>query len=106
MFQAALQESEQWGRLTESAVGAHLINSCQGTTMEVFYWREGNKEVDFILKKGDHFIPIEVKSSQRRTSLPGIEAFSKYFAPQKKLLVGGQGIPIEEFLLRSPETFF
>ena len=98
-FQEAQQDREMWGRLVESAIGAHLINSSQGTKLSVSYWREGNKEVDFIVRKGKDLAAIEVKSSKRRTSLPGMDAFSQRFRPQKKLLVGGQGISIEEFLL-------
>jgi len=41
---------ELWGRLVESAVGAHLMNASVGGALEVFYWREGDREVDFILR--------------------------------------------------------
>jgi hypothetical protein len=30
--------------------------------------------------------------------LPGMEAFAKHFKPKRKLLVGGQGIALDEFL--------
>ncbi|OJW53934.1 MAG: AAA family ATPase [Alphaproteobacteria bacterium 41-28] len=102
-FKEAQEDREAWGRLVESTIGAHLINSTLGTKIEVSYWREGNKEVDFILRKGENLVALEVKSSQRRTSLPGMEAFSQRFHPQKKLLIGGQGIPLKEFLMTSPE---
>ncbi|MCX7338481.1 MAG: ATP-binding protein [Alphaproteobacteria bacterium] len=102
-FKEAVADRETWGRLVECAVGAHLINTTKGTKIEISYWREGNKEVDFVMRKGEIVVPVEVKSSQKRTSLPGIEAFSKNFSPNKKILVGGQGIPIEEFLQRSPD---
>ncbi|MBI2950995.1 AAA family ATPase, partial [bacterium] len=42
---------------------------------------------------------LEVKSGRRRERLPGLEAFSRAFSPRQKWLVGGQGIPLEEFLL-------
>ncbi|MBM3610541.1 MAG: ATP-binding protein [Alphaproteobacteria bacterium] len=102
-FKQSQDNRELWGRLVESAVGAHLVNSTIGTKTNISYWREGNKEVDFIMSNGDTVIPIEVKSSQKRTALPGIELFSKKFHATKKLLVGGQGISIEEFLLRPAE---
>lgn len=104
-FKEAQEDRESWGRLVESTVGAHLINSTLGNKIETFYWREGNKEVDFIIRKGETTVAIEVKSSQKRTSLPGLKAFSEKFHPQKKLLVGGQGIPLEEFLLTYPEQY-
>jgi hypothetical protein len=105
-FKEAQQDREYWGRLVESAVGAHLINSTIGTRVETFYWREGNKEVDFVVRKGDSLIAIEVKSGMRRESLPGFQAFSQKFNPQTKLLVGGSGIPIEDFLLNYPDHWF
>lgn len=103
-FQEAQLDREEWGRLVESAIGAYLANSILETSMELFYWREGNKEVDFVVRHGEKVLAIEVKSSQKSTSLPGITAFSEKFHPLKKLLVGGQGISIEEFLLTPLET--
>ncbi len=55
-------------------------------------------EVDFVLQRGNVTVAIEVKSGARRTSLPGLEAFAKKYKPRRLLLVGGQGIPLEEFL--------
>jgi predicted AAA+ superfamily ATPase len=105
-FEATRQDGDVWGRLVESAVGAHLVNSTRGTQIEVFYWKEGNYEVDFILQKGDKSLPIEVKSTLKKTSLPGIGAFANNFGSKRALLVGGQGISIEQFLLTNPEAFF
>ncbi len=97
-FREARRTPETWGRLVESAIGAHLINSCRGTEIEVFYWNERNKEVDFILKFGKKVVALEVKSGRKRERLPGMLAFDQAFHPQRKLLVGAQGISIEEFL--------
>lgn len=96
----------QWGRLVESAVGAHLINSLKGSSAEVLYWREGNYEVDFIVKNGEEVLPIEVKGSTNKASLPGMDMFLKTHKKTRTLLVGAQGIPIEEFLLTDPLQFF
>jgi hypothetical protein len=38
-----------------------------------------------------------VNIGARRISLPGLEAFAREFKPARQLLVGGQGIAIEEF---------
>jgi predicted AAA+ superfamily ATPase len=95
---SARSDREYWGRLTESAVGAHLINSCRGTKMEVFYWLERNQEVDFILRSGKDLVALEVKSGRMRTHLPGMEAFSKAFRPKRQLLIGQEGIELEKFL--------
>ena len=69
-----------------------------GTALDVTYWRERNHEVDFVLQRGTECVAIEVKSGRRRESLPGMAAFAKHFSPKKTLLVGAQGIPLEEFL--------
>src|SRR5271155_5359945 len=94
----ARQDGDYWGRLVESCIGAHLMNSSFGTNISVTYWRERNHEVDFILQQGKTMIAIEVKSGGRREMLPGMDAFAKFFKPKRQLLVGGQGIALEEFL--------
>src|SRR5277367_1592848 len=94
----ARQDGDSWGRLVESCIGAHLMNSSFGTNIGVTYWRERNHEVDFVLQQGKTTVAIEVKSGARREALPGMEAFAKLFKAKLQLLVGGQGIPLEEFL--------
>jgi predicted AAA+ superfamily ATPase len=98
-FEEAQKDRESWGRLAESAVGAHLINSAAGTGVELFYWRERGREVDFVLRSGNTVVAIEVKSGSRKEALPGMDAFENAFKPQRKLLVGGDGIPLEKFML-------
>jgi predicted AAA+ superfamily ATPase len=99
----ARQDGDYWGRLVESCVGAHLVNSSFGTDISVTYWRERNHEVDFVLQQGKTIVAIEVKSGRRAETLPGMTAFAQYAKPKRQLLVGGQGIPIEEFLLKPAE---
>lgn len=94
----ARQDGDHWGRLVESCVGAHLLNSSLGTNIQVTYWRERNQEVDFVLKQGKATVAVEVKSGGRREVFPGMEAFARQFKPHRQLQVGGQGIPVEEFL--------
>lgn len=96
----ARADHEFWGRLTESAVGAHLANAAACGVCELFYWREGNREVDFVLRAGRAVVAIEVKSGRAPVALPGLAAFSEAFKPKRTLLVGSDGIPVEEFLSR------
>jgi len=105
-FEEARQDPEHWGRLVESSVGAHLVNQARISDLGVFYWRNANREVDFVLAKGNKIIAIEVKSTGRRASMPGTDAFAKEFPVHKKLLVGGQGIPVEEFLRTDAVAWF
>jgi len=101
----AKSDPEYWGRLVESAIGAALVNGLKGTQAELFYWSSRNREVDFVLQRGENLVAIEVKSNLRKTGLPGIEAFSKEFRVKRKLLVGAQGIPLQEFLITPPEKW-
>lgn len=104
-FHEAKQDSAFWGRLIESTIGAHLLNSIRGTQIELFYWREGDKEVDFVLKLGDNVTAIEVKSGSDNFKRSGIDLFVKEFKPNRVLLVGDQGITVQDFLT-SPITNF
>jgi hypothetical protein len=101
-FAEARKNPEYWGRLVESAVGATLANGIQGSPAELFYWLGRNREVDFVLRRGTSLVAIEVKSGRKKTSLPGMEFFSKSFLTKRKLMVGPQGIPLEDFLLTPP----
>lgn len=94
----ARQDGDYWGRLVESCIGAHLFNTSFGTNISVTYWRERNHEVDFVLQEGKTVVAVEVKSGGRREMLPGMDAFARLFKPKRQLLVGGQGIPLEEFV--------
>jgi hypothetical protein len=93
-------QPDLWGRLVESSVGAHLVNGAAGTSIEVSYWRENGNEVDFVLRQGERSVAIEVKSSQTSTRTAGLRAFTAAFAPHRALIVGKDGIPIEDFLTR------
>jgi predicted AAA+ superfamily ATPase len=99
----AKKEPGLWGRMVESAIGAHLANAGAAGLCEVFYWRDRNREVDFVVRAGKTITVIEVKSGRKRESLPGIEAFTTTFPRTRPLLVGGDGISIEEFLSRPVE---
>ena len=94
----AFADREFWGRLTESTVGAHLLNASVGGACELFYWRERNREVDFVVKRGRKLVAIEVKSGRTTTTLPGMESFAKSFKPDRLLIVGTGGISLERFL--------
>lgn len=94
----ARADHEFWGRLTESAVGAHLANAAAGGQCELFYWREGIREVDFVLRKGRTVVGLEVKSGRTPLVHSGLAAFTDAFKPKRTLLVGGDGIPVGEFL--------
>ena len=96
----ARADPEFWGRLVESAVGAHLANAAAAGECELFYWRDVGLEVDFVVRVGRRVVAIEVKSGRRRDSLPGMGALGEAHRVHRSLLVGGDGIPVEEFLAK------
>jgi predicted AAA+ superfamily ATPase len=96
-FAAARQDGELWGRLVESAVGAHLLNTA-APGMNVSYWRERNHEVDFVIAYGGKLIGVEVKSGRNKGALAGLERFTQSFNAQPGLMVGTGGIPLATFL--------
>ena len=96
----ARSDPELWGRLVESSVGAHLANASAAGECDLYYWRERNQEVDFVARVGRRLVAIEVKSGRAPQSHPGIAAFAAAFKPKRSLLVGGDGIAVDEFLAR------
>jgi uncharacterized protein len=94
-----------WGRLVESAVGAHLANAAMAGLGELHYWRNRNREVDFVFHARRFLTAIEVKSGLVHDTMPGMDAFAAAFRPDRQLLVGGEGIPIEDFLARPVEEW-
>jgi predicted AAA+ superfamily ATPase len=96
-FAEARADRDHWGRLIETAVGAHMVNSLDASA-QVLYWRDRSREVDFVVERGRTLTVVEVKSGMRRDSLPGISVFDGRYHPRRKQLVGADGIPIDEFL--------
>ena len=104
-FEEAQQDRSYWGRLVESAVGAHLYNRCI-PECKLYYWRDGHDEVDFVLVKGNRSIAIEVKSGTGSVQGRGLNTFSERFKPYRKIIVGAQGVPLDTFLLTDPKERF
>ena len=94
-----------WGRLVESAVGAHLINTAS-PSISVKYWRDGNHEVDFVLQRGPHTVGVEVKSGQTPASHRGLMEFERRFQPRATVVVGDSGVPLHEFLSEPADYWF
>ncbi|MEB2776844.1 DUF4143 domain-containing protein [Algoriphagus sp. D3-2-R+10] len=65
--------------------------------LHIYYWRESNDEVDFVVEYKKRVIALEVKTS-KVGGLTGLNAFTKIYHPEKSLVIGSDGIPWEEFL--------
>jgi hypothetical protein len=103
-FTEAMGNPAIWGRLVESAVGAHLLNHAVSGDFALSYWREGDEEVDFVMEQ-KQLIGIEVKSgSVQKTS--GMASFKKKFNPDKVLLVGNSGLSWQDLLKMNPLALF
>lgn len=96
-FEQAILDRKAWGHIFESGIGAYLVSQAFIHRFEVFYWRERNDEVDFILRKKGSVIAIEVKSNaEKRTE--GLDKFRQLFNSQSSFIVGDGGIGVENFL--------
>ncbi len=100
-LEEARSDREFHGRLVESAVGAHLANAAAAGECELFYWRDRGQEVDFIVRSRNRLVAIEVKSGRAPQAHAGTAAFSQAFKVRRTLLVGGDGIALEDFLGKS-----
>ena len=94
-----------WGRLVESAVGAHLLNSSTGNT-RVYYWRHVNSEVDFVLRSGARLVAVEVKSGTRLRSTRGMKDFAKRYSPLNCVVVGADAVRLSDFLSVPARNWF
>ncbi len=88
----------------EAAIGAHLFNQAMIHGFEVYYWREGNHEIDFVIRKGRKITAIEVKTGFEHNEKP-FEAFKKLYPDARTILVGEHGIGFEQFLITPVETY-
>lgn len=107
-FEEAVIDSAEWGRQVESAVGAHLANRSLLDGFELLYWRNDKKEeCDYILKKGQALVAIEVKSSSADNA-EGFEKFKELYSERITMafVVGPEGLPLEDFFSFDLKTLF
>lgn len=94
-------DPRRWGALVETAALAHLVHTAAGTPTNVGYWREGNLEVDAVLWDAERTVALEVTSARRPHTEAGLTAFAKAHRCDRRLVVGGQGMPLSAFLSMS-----
>jgi predicted AAA+ superfamily ATPase len=104
-FQEIQTNPAEWGRIVESSIGAYLVNQSIRSNFRVYYWRESNEEVDFILENRGKIIALEIKSNYPK-SRTGMESFNRKFKPYKTYCIDKNGIPWQEFLKISPIELF
>ena len=104
-FKEAVINSKEWGRIFESVIGAHIISNAFIGGYKVFYWRERDKEVDYILQKKSRIVAIEVKSNREKYNA-GLEEIRKMYNPYMTMVVGDGGMKAEDFLSINPTKLF
>ncbi|MBO7495576.1 MAG: ATP-binding protein [Salinivirgaceae bacterium] len=101
-FNDALADPKLWGRLFESAIGAHIINCAAAGRYTTYYWRDAKgREVDYVIERNGATLAIEVKSNADTTN-SGIAEFRKQYKNARTLVVGDGGLKAEEFLQMNP----
>lgn len=96
-LQTLLDNPTNRGHLVESAVGSYLLARSQVEGFDVLWWRDGAKEVDYVLQKGSCQVAIEVKSGRIR-SAGGLAEFCGRNKDARPLLVGDANLSVERFL--------
>jgi len=104
-FNEIIQLRDKWGHVVESSVGAHLINHSISQNYSVYYWRERNSEIDFVLERRGKVIALEIKSNDQEKS-KGLEVFNNKFKPDKSYLISNRGLSWQELLKINPVELF
>jgi hypothetical protein len=104
-FSSAIADRKTWGHIFESGIGAHIMSQAFTHRFEVFYWRDRNDEVDFILRKHNSVVAIEVKSNAEANT-SGLDRFKREFNPSAAIIVGSHGISPADFLSLNLSAIF
>ncbi len=101
-----------WGQV-ESPLGVYAENLVVrelvswSERIEVAYYREKGKEVDFVLTHGGNkYLPIEVKSGERLDKVDGLKSFMKRFDIGFGLVVTRRELKFENNILFLPLRYF
>ena len=93
-----LERPDTRGHLVESAVGAYLLARSKEEGFTVYWWREQEKEVDFVIeKRSGALTAIEVKSGKLK-HLGGSMEFIKRYPHALSLIVGSENRGLGDFL--------
>ncbi len=96
-FIESVKQPDTWGRRIEQAVGAYLLNQSRINDFDLFYWRDVNEEVDFILKQKKKIVALEVKTTRAKFH-KGLQKFSERYNTYKNILISSDSLPWYEFL--------
>lgn len=86
-FRTIVKDKIFWGRMVENAVGAKLYPLLQELGGELFYWRDRNDEIDYIVQIGQRLIAIEVKSGSPAKVPAALDSFARRYKNTEKLVI-------------------
>lgn len=86
-FKTILKDKTLWGRMIENAVGAKIYPMLQEFGGGLFYWRDRNDEVDYIVQIGQRLIAIEVKSGILLKFPASLDLFSRRYKKVEKIII-------------------
>ena len=94
-FNDTLRDRPFYGRLVENAVGAAFLNAGDN----VYYWSERDREVDFIVQRGNELLAVEVTTGGGHPT-PGLKTFLRRYPEARPILIGGEhaDMSLEKFL--------
>ena len=104
-FKSTISKPELWGRRVEQSVGAYLLNQSKINSFDLFYWREDNAEVDFMLRKNKRIVTVEVKSSKVKYH-EGLEILKRKYKPYKSILISDEALRWQDFLKLEVNSLF
>ena len=104
-FSQTKEQPSLWGRHVETAIGTHLLNACKTSNINIYYWRERNDEMDFVLEKNSKIIGIEVKSGSTE-KISGLRKFKEHVQPDKIYLISNSGMSWQEYLTINVNDLF
>ncbi len=84
----AVRNPEKRGRIFELVVGAELARCCD----QLYYWREGNEEVDYVALIEGKLLAVEVKSGRRKTA-SGLKAFTEKYPSSQPIIITPEIFP-------------
>lgn len=96
------------GHLVESAVGARLLARAPEEDFELYWWREGNSEVDFVAVRGASISAIEVKGGNESRQ-GGMTKFLLQHPQARRVTVGGSSsgaCTLDDFLRDRVPLFY
>ncbi|OGI18505.1 MAG: hypothetical protein A3B68_07100 [Candidatus Melainabacteria bacterium RIFCSPHIGHO2_02_FULL_34_12] len=113
-FKSTIKDKTTWGRFLENAVGSKLYSLAMNSGGELFYWKERDYEVDYILKLGNKIYAIEVKSGISKKLPAALSIFKKRYGTASLITISNSktqksepvsNINIEDFF-RNPKLIF